>query len=155
MAERQRPDEQHRVPEGVGDAVVEAIGKLTEALETTEQARGALYAFHQLTGSADAKAGEAVHQLREAGAGDLADQIEADLIGRNVLEGRWTFQVVEEYDADYYRCFRDWEQRARDELVHGRQHLYEAAMKEARRTHERPGHEAIPPKSSPSRPEPT
>src|SRR4029079_13612909 len=91
-------DPQHRVPDGVGDAVIEAIGKLTEALETTEQARGAPYALHHLSGSADAKAGQAVAQLREAGAVDLADEIEADLIGRNVLDGRWTFQVVEEYD---------------------------------------------------------
>jgi len=142
---RERPDPDHRVPEGVDVAVVEALGKLTEALETTERARGALYEFHQLTGSADAKAGEAVSKLREAGATDLADAIEADLIGRNVLEGRWTFQIVEEYDADYYACFRRWEQQARGDLVEGRQHLYEAAMKERRRTHERAGHEATPP----------
>ena len=122
--EREQPTVDHRVPEGIDDAVVEAVGKLTEALETTERARGALYEFHQLTGSADAKAGEAVANLREAGAIELADAIEADLIGRNVLEGRWTFQIVEEYDADYYACFRRWEQQARDDLVEGRQHLY-------------------------------
>ena len=48
-----RPSERHQVPDGVDEASVEAVGKLTEALETTERARGHLYSFHQLTGSAD------------------------------------------------------------------------------------------------------
>ena len=149
--ERDAPDESHRAPEGIADGLIEAVGKLTEALETTERARGALYTFHQLTGSADEKAGQAVAMLRDAGATDLADAIEADLIGRNVLDGRWTFQVVEEYDAGYYASFRKWELQARDELVEGRQHLFEAGLKEDRRTHGRRGHEAGPadPRSSP------
>lgn len=150
MADHDRPDARHRVPEGVGDDVVEAIGRLTEALETTEQARGALYAFHQLTGSADVKAGQAVEMLREAGATQLADDIESDLIGRNVLDGRWTFQIVEEYDAGYYASFRSWEEKARDQLVGGRRHLFEAAMKEDRRTPGHPRHSATPPGSPPS-----
>ena len=42
------------------DATVEALGKLSEALETCERARGHLYTFHQLTGSADIQLGDAV-----------------------------------------------------------------------------------------------
>lgn len=38
------------MPDGVDEATVEAVGKLTEALETVERARGHLYSFHQLTG---------------------------------------------------------------------------------------------------------
>jgi hypothetical protein len=38
---------------GDPDAVVRAVGKLTEALETIERARGHLYSFHQLTADAD------------------------------------------------------------------------------------------------------
>lgn len=45
------PDTVHRVPDGVDDATVEALGRLSEALETVERARGCLYAFHQLTGA--------------------------------------------------------------------------------------------------------
>lgn len=144
MSNHDGPDRNHRVPDGVQPSVVEAVGKLTEALETTERARGALYDFHQLTGSSDEKAGEAVELLRAAGATQLADEIEADLIGRNVIEGRWTFQLVEEYDSGYYAAFREWERRVRDELVEGRPHLFEAGLKEARRSHGRPGHEATP-----------
>ena len=51
-------------------------------------------------------------------------------MGRNVLHGRWSFQIVEEYDDAYYAAFRDLEREARDELVGGRRHLFEAEMKE-------------------------
>jgi hypothetical protein len=87
-----------RRPDGVTDATVEAVGALTEALETTERARGHLYEFHQLTGSADAKLGHAVELLRAAGHREVADRLAYELIGRNILPGRWTYQIVEEYD---------------------------------------------------------
>jgi hypothetical protein len=66
------------------------------------------------------------------------------LVGRNVLPGRWTFQILEDYDDGYYRLFSELEQLTRDELVDGRRHLFEAEMKEDRRTHGLDGHEAAP-----------
>ncbi|MBC7631394.1 hypothetical protein [Aeromicrobium sp.] len=140
-----RPDERHQRPEGVDDATVEALGKLSEALETVEHARGFLYGFHRLTGTADLALGEAVDLLREAGHGAVADRIATDLVGRNVIEGRWTFQIVEDYDQGYYEAFKGHERSARDELGAGRRHLFEAEMKEDRRTHGRRHHEATPP----------
>jgi hypothetical protein len=123
---------------------VEAVGKLTEALETTERARGHLFSFHQLTGSADLQLGEACDALRDAGHVELADRIETELIGRNVVPGRWTFQLVEEYDDGYWSVFRRFEREVRDELTAGRPHLHEAGMKENRRTHGLPEHTAGP-----------
>ncbi|MGZ4495109.1 MAG: hypothetical protein ACXVWU_10450 [Nocardioides sp.] len=144
MTDQDLPAPQHRVPDGVDEATVEAVGKLTEALETVERARGHLYSFHQLAGSADLKLGEAVDLLRAAGHTDLADDLERDLVGRNVLAGRWTFQVVEEYDDTYWSAFREHERTVRDELTAGRRHLFEARMKEDRRTHGHPDHTARP-----------
>lgn len=137
------PDRAHR-PDGVPAATVEALGLLTEALETVERARGHLYAFHQLTGSADLKLGEAVEALASAGHGELADRVRTELVGRNVLPGRWTFQLVEEYDDGYWSPFRVLERSARETLAGGRRHLAEAAMKEERRSRGVPGHEATP-----------
>lgn len=117
---------------------------MSEALETVEQARGHLYAFHQLTGRADEKLDEAVAKLTEAGHSALADLVSRELIGRNVLAGRWTFQVVEEYDDGYYRCFREIDREVRDRLTGGRRHVFEAEMKERRRTHGHPAHTARP-----------
>ncbi len=138
------PDSDHRTPAGVSDATVAALGKLSEALETCERARGHLYEFHQLTGSADIGLGEAIDALREAGHPDVARRLEDDLLGRNVLNGRWTFQVIEDYDDNYWSMFRDLEKSARDQLADGRRHLYEARLKQQERTPGRPGHEAAP-----------
>lgn len=134
----------HTAPEGVPDAIVDAVGKVTESLETCERARGHLYSFHQLTGSADIALGEAAQALRDAGRDDVAERIERDLIGRNVIAGRWTFQIVEDYDDGYWSLFRQVEREVREQLVGGRRHIFEARMKQDERTEGEPGHEATP-----------
>lgn len=134
----------YRRPAGVDDATLEAVGKVTEALETVERARGHLYDFHQLTGAADLALDEAVALLEASGHSAWAERLRTELIGRNVLPGRWTFQIVDEYDAGYYRAFRDTEQAVRDDLLEGRRHVFEAEMKEARRTSGHPDHTAGP-----------
>jgi hypothetical protein len=144
MNEQDLPDPDHSTPPGVSDATVEALGKLSEALETCERARGRLYDFHQLTGSADIALGEAIEALREAGHHGVADRLEHELLGRNVISGRWTFQIVEDYDDNYWSLFRTLEESARDELADGRRHLHEARLKQQERTASRPGHEATP-----------
>ena len=126
------------------DRAIAAAGKMSEALETIERARGHLYSFHQLVGEADLKLDEALALLREAGAEGLADEIERNLVGRNVIAGRWTFQVVEEFDDDYWSVFRTYERDVRDALTDGRRHVHEAKMKDRRRTHGHPAHDALP-----------
>jgi len=138
------PDTAHLRPAGLDDATVAALGKLSEALETVEHARGLLYGFHRLTGAADLALGEAVDAFREAGHGGVAERLESQLVGRNVIEGRWTFQIVEDYDDTYYSAFREQERAARDELADGRRHLFESEMKEDRRTAGRRHHESRP-----------
>lgn len=139
-----RPNQEHRRPDGVDDATIEAMDTLTRALETVEVARGNLLQFHRLTGTGDTQLRESVRQLRACGHDSLADRIETDLVGRNVLEGRWTFQIIEEYDDTYFSLWRTIEREARDELVDGRRHLMEAEMKESNRTHDHAHHSAVP-----------
>jgi hypothetical protein len=126
------------------DTTVEGLGKLSEALETVDQARGLLYGFHQLTGKADLLLQDAVELLRKAGHAELADDLDRDLVGRNVIADRWTFQIVEDFDDTYWSVFRDFEARARAELADGDRHVYEARMKQRERTHGHPHHEAGP-----------
>ena len=134
--DRTRPD--------LDDTLVEGLGKLSEALETVEQARGLLYGFHQLTGKADLLLQDAVQQFRDAGHTELAADLDRDLVGRNAIADRWTFQVVEDFDANYWAAFRDFDARARDELADGDRHVYEARMKQGERTAGHPAHEAGP-----------
>jgi hypothetical protein len=141
-------DDAHTRPPGTTDETVEALGKLSEALEVVEDARGQLFNFHRKIGMADLALGEAVEMLRRAGHGELADRIETEVLGRNILAGRWTFQIIEEFEDGYYATFTEHERAAREELVGGRRHLFEAEMKQERRTPGRPGHAATPHESA-------
>ena len=134
--DRSRPD--------LDDTTVEGLGKLSEALETIEQARGQLYGFHQHSGKADLLLQDAVELLRKAGHTQLADDLDRDLVGRNVIADRWTFQIVEDYDANYWSVFRDFDERARTELSDGDRHVFEARMKQRERTKGHRHHEAGP-----------
>jgi len=131
-------------PDVMDDATVEAVGAVSEALECVERARGELYSFHQLIGHADLLLGEARDRLRDAGHHAVAERLETEVIGRNVVHGRWTFQIVEDFDDNYWSVFREHERRVRDELQRGVRHVFEAEMKERRRSHGKPGHERRP-----------
>jgi len=130
---------EHPTPEGVSEETIEGVGKLSEAFEYIERAKGHLYSFHQLMGRADLLVGEAAEILEKAGHDQFAGRLEEELVGRNVLDGRWTFQIVEEFDDTYYEFFRGIERESR-ELTGGVRHLYEARMKEERRSKHHPAH---------------
>jgi hypothetical protein len=120
--------------DGPDDLTVDALGKLSEALETVERVRGHLYSMHQLTGTADFQLDQAVSLFMQAGHPKTAERIQRELVGRNVIPGHWTFQIVEEFDDGYYATFRAVEKDARDEFAQGRRHLYEAKLKQQRHT---------------------
>ena len=138
------PESRHRRPAGASDATVEAVGKVSEALEWVERARGRLYDFHQLMGHADLLLGEAADALEEAGHPEHAASLRTQMVGRNVLDGRWTFQIVEEFDDLYWGAARRAEERVREDLMEGRRHVFESEMKDQRRTQGRPHHERRP-----------
>lgn len=123
-----RPVRRQRPP-GMTDETVEALGKLSEALEAVEAARGLLYQFHRMSGTADRTLQEAVDLLGAAGHHTIADEVDEVLVGRDVLQDRWTFQIVEDYDQNYWQVFRAMEDRARRLLGGAPKHVYEAEMK--------------------------
>ncbi|MDE9364733.1 hypothetical protein PZ938_03880 [Luteipulveratus sp. YIM 133132] len=127
----ERPDRPpvHPRPDGVDDATVEALGTLSEALEVIEHARGLLYGFHRLSGTADLTLQRAVQQLREAGHSGLAAQLDDVLVGRDVVRDMWTFEIVEAYDEGYWQVFRDLERTAREQLGVHEPHVFESEMK--------------------------
>lgn len=123
---------------------MEAVGRLTEALEWVERARGSLYDFHQRMGHADRLVGDASERLRSAGHEHLAKLLSERLVGLNAMHGRWSFQMVEEFDDGYWSTFRAIETQVRDELTGGARHVAEAEMKQRRRSPGQDGHEATP-----------
>jgi hypothetical protein len=134
----------HARPDGVTDETVAAIGKLSEALEWVERARGRLYDFHQMMGRADVLFGDAADALDAAGHTDESALVRREVVGRNVLDGRWTFQIIEEFDDLYYDAVRCCDAELCERLMHGRRHVYEAELKEQRRTRGLVAHESRP-----------
>ena len=87
---------------------------------------------------------EATAMVRDAGHDDIADALDRAVLGRNPLPGMWSFQMVEAFDDGFYDRAKGLHQRALDELMDGQRHVFEAEMKELRRTRGREGHEAKP-----------
>jgi hypothetical protein len=133
-----------RRPASATPASVEAVGKLSEAFEYAIRARGHLYSMHQLIGHADFLVGEAADMLEAAGHTAQAERLRRELVGRNLLHGRWSFQIVEEFDDTYYDVFADLDRTVRDELMEGIRHVHESQMKDGRITPGQPGHERRP-----------
>lgn len=123
-----RPDEDEP-PAGSTDDTVDAVGKLSAAFEVVENARGFLYGFHRMSGEADLALQDAVAALRSAGHDDLANEIDQVLVGRDVVPGFWTFELVEAYDEHYWQVFRAVDTLVRERLSDGRPHVFEAEMK--------------------------
>ena len=134
-----------RRPDGVSDQIVDALGRASEGLEYLERARGHLYSMHQLIGRADFLFEEAADLLADCGVVTDADRLRRDVIGRNVLDGRWTFQIVEEFDDLYYGPVDTAVQALEANLMEGRRHVLESELKDRRRSVGRPGHERRPP----------
>lgn len=130
----EQPDDVHTRPDGVDDATVDAVGKISEAFELLVRARGALYEFHQRVGWADDTLGDGIEMLRDAGHQDLADELAATWLGRNVVPGMWTFELVEAFDDTYFDAAVAGERQVREELMDGRRHVQEAERKASRRT---------------------
>ncbi len=119
----------HPVPGGVSDETVAALGELSAAFEVLEEARGHLYAFHRRSGKADLELQQALDHLRKAGHPELADEIDQVLVGRDVLPGLWTFQIVETYDRTYYDVWKAAVGKAERVAGGGAPHLAESGMK--------------------------
>lgn len=139
-------DEEHERPPGVSDETVEALGKVSEAWEYVERVRGHLFSLHQLMGRADYLFGDAIELLTDAGHAEAGERIQTDVVGRNLLDGRWTFQIVDEFDDVYYQPVRSIVKDLEATLIGGRRHVYEAELKDERRTAGRDGHERRPPR---------
>lgn len=123
-----------QVADSLDAETVEAAGTLSEGLEYVERARGHLYSFHQLMGHADRLLAKAADELRAAGHAGFASRLDEELVGRDVLPDRWTYQVVEEFDAGYWVVLREFVDQFSDQMLSGQRHVAEARMRRDRRT---------------------
>ena len=52
------------------------------------------------------------------------------MVGRNVLDGRWTFQIVEEFGDNYWTVCREYERHLRNTFPGGEQDTKDAPPSE-------------------------
>lgn len=127
-------NDQYQRPDGMSDQLVEAVGKLSEAFEYIERVRGKIYDMHQLAGHADLLFGDAADKLKQAGALEAAELVSSQVVGRNVIDGRWTFQLVDEFNRAYYQTVKEVVEDVEKQLQDGKKHIFEAEMKQDRIT---------------------
>lgn len=98
------------------------------------RASGRLYDFHQLIGHADLLLDEAAAAFESSEHASWAKRLRAELIGIDVLPGRWTLQILEEFNDGYYHQFAGIDAAARIEVADNRRHVLEAEMKAERQS---------------------
>jgi hypothetical protein len=109
---------------------LEAIHRVELGLEWLHRAHGALVAFHHKTGHAMDHLAVAEELFRESGHDDLADRLRDELLPRGVVPreegaGRWTYEVLEAFEADLYADARTFEVAAREAVTDGVRHTAE------------------------------
>jgi len=105
---------------------VEALHEVELGVEWLRRAHGKLLEFHHNTGHAMEHLAEAEELLRESRHEDLADEIRDRHLPRGVVdEDRWSYDVLESFEADFMTELTAFEEFARMDLADGRRHVAE------------------------------
>ena len=114
------------------DAEVEALHEVELTVECLRRAHGKLVEFHHDVGHAMDHLATAESVLRESGHDDVADEIRDLYLPRGVIdEDRWSYDVLESFEADFLADLTDFEERARLEIADGRRHVAERRQERA------------------------
>jgi hypothetical protein len=112
--------------------LLETMATATEAMEYVERARGHLITLHHLLGRAEVLFEEVASELRAEGHAAEATRLEHEVIGRDVIEGRWSYELLEEFDRGYFEPVRNTHRDVVASTV-GRPHAREERVRAARR----------------------
>lgn len=110
---------------------VDALHELQLARENIYRAYGTLLSFHHRIGRAMNRYNNAIEQLEEAGHADLAEQELMEPVSLGVIDDRWTWSLVEEFQDGFLDATLTAEARVRDELANGDRHIYEQHLEQA------------------------
>jgi hypothetical protein len=108
------------------DSEVEALHEVELGVEWLRRAHGKLVEFHHNTGHAMEHLDEAESLLRESGHEGLADEIRDNHLPRGVIDDdRWSYDVLECFEADFMDEVIAFDNLARRDLADGRRHVAE------------------------------
>lgn len=108
------------------DREVEAVHEVELAAEWIHRAHGKLLAVHHNTGHAMEHLAAAETLLRESGHDDVADDVRDRYLPQGVIDDdRWTYDLLECFEAGLLAEMTGLEERVRDEFVDGQRHVAE------------------------------
>jgi len=132
-----RTDDQ-RLPE-VSEREREALHRVELGLEWLRRAHGDLVGFHHKTGHAMDHLARAEAVLRDCGHEGLADRLRDDCLPLGAVEDRWTYDLLEEFEAGFMSRIEAVEERTREQLADGQRHVAERHQQRAWRERARDG----------------
>lgn len=119
-------DGRHDPPADLTDREREALHEIELGLEWLHRANGHLVAFHHNVGHAADHLAAAERLLRDAGLEGPANALRDDILPRGVIdEGRWSYDLVEEYQTGLLADLTAFETTIRERLAGGRRHVAE------------------------------
>lgn len=110
---------------------IQALHELQLGMEKFKMAHGNLVEFHHNIGSGMEHYRRAMEMLEDSHP-ELAEEIAPEL-ARGVVEGRWSWSIVEEFEEFFMENVREANNEVRDELADGEEHINEFMMEERRR----------------------
>jgi hypothetical protein len=102
-----------------------ALHDLQLGIEHLHRGYGHLLAFHHAVGRAMNRFDDAREELRESGHDGWADALRDDLLPAGVVEGMWTYEVVEAFADEFLDPAAGFEADVREELAGGQRHVTE------------------------------
>jgi hypothetical protein len=102
-----------------------ALHQLQLGGEHVQRAYGHLLAFHHQVGRAMDRYAAAEPHLREAGHDALADELRDRHLPAGVVGDRWSYELVEAFEAGFLQSTTGFERRVRDRLAGGVGHVTE------------------------------
>ncbi|MHB9288619.1 hypothetical protein ACKVMT_16430 [Halobacteriales archaeon Cl-PHB] len=118
----------------LSDEACQALRSVELGVEWVHRAHGDLVGFHHKTGKAMEHLDDAERELRECGHEDLADELRGRFLPLGVIDDdRWSYDVLETYQAGFFGPLTDFRKRATDEVADGHRHVAERRQEEERK----------------------
>jgi len=113
------------VDHDLSEAEQSALHSAELGVEWLRRAHGNLVEVHHATGHAMDHMQEAEATLRDCGHTDLADQLRDELLPSGAVEDRWTYDLLETFEAGLLTNVTDHERQVRETLADGERHITE------------------------------
>lgn len=107
------------------DAERDALHEMQVGIEHVRRGYGRLLDCHHQVGRGMDRFDAAREKLREAGHDELADELRDRHLPSGAVGDRWTYELVEEFEANFLTAISEFEASARERLADGRNHVSE------------------------------